>query len=80
MVTCAANVGARQFVAHACFWIALPSRVFHVFMPVISQLQLVATGESTGMTVAYMSNAVAGMHNVFMAAMDRHRAATGGAS
>lgn len=51
-----------------------------VFMPVISQLQLVATGESTGMTVAYMSNAVAGMHNVFMAAMDRHRAATGGAS
>ena len=32
------------------------------------------------MTVAYMSNAVAGMHNVFMAAMADHREATGGAA
>ncbi len=53
-----------------------------VFIPVIQQLQSVITGESTGMTLTYMSNAVAGMHNVLMTAMARHRAATtaGGAS
>jgi aminoglycoside phosphotransferase (APT) family kinase protein len=49
-----------------------------VFMPVMEQLGLVSTGETTGMQVTYMSNAVAGMHNVLMSAMARHRAATRG--
>jgi hypothetical protein len=37
-----------------------------------------ANGQATGVTVAYMSPAVAGMHDVFMRAMKRHAAATGG--
>lgn len=51
-----------------------------IFVPVIEQLAGVARGETTAMTVAYMSNAVAGMHDVFMTAMARHDAAMGGAS
>jgi len=49
-----------------------------VFVPVIEQLALVARGESTAMLVAYMSNAVAGMHEVMMKAMARYDAAQGG--
>jgi aminoglycoside phosphotransferase (APT) family kinase protein len=49
-----------------------------VFVPVIEQLALVAKGDSTAMMVAYMSNAVAGMHDVMMNAMTRYDAATGG--
>ena len=49
-----------------------------VFLPVVEQLSLVSKGETTGMQVTYMSNAVAGMHNVLMSAMARHRAAIGG--
>ena len=50
-----------------------------VFIPVIEQLAGVAKGETTAMMVTYMSNAVAGMHDVFMNAMARHDAAMGNA-
>jgi aminoglycoside phosphotransferase (APT) family kinase protein len=50
-----------------------------VFVPVIEQLAFVARGESTAMMVAYMSNAVAGMHEVMLKAMARYDEATGGA-
>ena len=43
-----------------------------VFEPVIQQLAGMARGEAAGMSVAYMSNAVAGMHNVYMNAMAAH--------
>jgi hypothetical protein len=51
-----------------------------VFIPVVQQFEAVVKGESTGIMVTYMSNAIAGMHNVLMNAMARHRAATGGAA
>ena len=38
-----------------------------------------AWGEAAGMTVIYMSNAVAGMHNVLFNAMAEHDRFTGGA-
>ena len=50
-----------------------------VFVPVIEQLAFVARGETTAMMVAYMSNAVAGMHEVMLKAMARYDEATGGA-
>ena len=50
-----------------------------VFMPVIGQLGLLAEGGPAGITVAYMSNAVAGMHNVFMNTMAAHGQAGGAA-
>ncbi len=50
-----------------------------VFVGVLEQLASLANGQATGVTVAYMSPAVAGMHDVFMRAMKRHAAATGGA-
>jgi len=43
-----------------------------VFEPVIQQLAGMARDEAAGMSVAYMSNAVAGMHNVYMNAMAAH--------
>jgi aminoglycoside phosphotransferase (APT) family kinase protein len=49
-----------------------------VFVSVIEQLASLANGETTGIPVAYMSPAVAGMHDVFMRAMKRHAAASGG--
>jgi aminoglycoside phosphotransferase (APT) family kinase protein len=51
-----------------------------VFVSVIEQLASLVRGETTGIPVAYMSPAVAGMHDVFMRAMRRHAAATGGGS
>ena len=50
-----------------------------VFIPVITEMAAVARGEATGMTVIYMSNAVAGMHNVLFNAMAEHDRLTGGA-
>ena len=44
-----------------------------VFIPVVQQFEAVVKGESTGIMVTYMSNAIAGMHNVLMNAMARHR-------
>ncbi len=51
-----------------------------VFVSVLHQLASLARGETTGIPVAYMSPAVAGMHDVFMRALKRHAAATGGRS
>jgi aminoglycoside phosphotransferase (APT) family kinase protein len=51
-----------------------------VFIPVVQQFEAVVKGEATGIMVTYMSNAIAGMHNVLMNAMGRHRAATGGSA
>jgi hypothetical protein len=51
-----------------------------VFIPVVQQFEAAVKGDSTGIMVTYMSNAIAGMHNVLMNAMARHRAATGGAA
>src|SRR5262245_7490201 len=51
-----------------------------VFVGVIEQLATLDRGETTGIQLAYMSPAVAGMHDVFYRALKRHRAATGGAS
>lgn len=48
-----------------------------VFEPVIQQLAGMARGEAAGITVAYMSNAVAGMHGVYMNAMAAHDAYRG---
>ncbi len=50
-----------------------------VFVSVLEQLASMSNGETTGVTVAYMSPAVAGMHDVFMRAIKRHAAAVGGA-
>jgi aminoglycoside phosphotransferase (APT) family kinase protein len=50
-----------------------------VFIPVIREMAAVAKGEAAGMTVIYMSNAVAGMHMVLMNAMAEHDRLTGGA-
>lgn len=50
-----------------------------VFVGVLEQLAALANGEATGIPLAYMSPAVAGMHDVFMRALKRHAAATGGA-
>jgi aminoglycoside phosphotransferase (APT) family kinase protein len=49
-----------------------------VFVSVIERLAALANGETTGIPLAYMSPAVAGMHDVFMRAMKRHAAASGG--
>ncbi len=50
-----------------------------VFVGVLEQLASLSKGETTGVTVAYMSPAVAGMHDVFLRAMKRHATRTGGA-
>jgi len=50
-----------------------------VFTSVIEQLSLVATGETTGMTVAYMTNAVVGMHGEFLKAININESARRGA-
>ena len=50
-----------------------------VFIPVINEMAAVARGEQAGMTIIYMSNAVAGMHNVLVNAMAEHDRLTGGA-
>ena len=50
-----------------------------VFVSVLEQLATLANGQPAGIPVAYMSPAVAGMHDVFMRALKRHTAATGGA-
>jgi aminoglycoside phosphotransferase (APT) family kinase protein len=47
----------------------------NVFIGVIEQLAGVARGETTFMTVAYMANAVVGMENEFVTAINRHDAA-----
>jgi hypothetical protein len=46
---------------------------------VIEQLALLDKGDTTGIQLAYMSPAVAGMHDVFYRALKRHSAGTGGA-
>ena len=50
-----------------------------VFVSVLEQLAILAEGKPAGITVAYMSPAVAGMHDVFLRALKRHSAAMGGA-
>ena len=50
-----------------------------VFVSVLEQLATLAEGKPAGITVAYMSPAVAGMHDVFLRALKRHSAASGGA-
>lgn len=50
-----------------------------VFVGVLQQLATLDRGDATGIPLAYMSPAVAGMHDVFMRAMKRHTEATGGA-
>ena len=50
-----------------------------VFTGVVEQLALVATGETTAMTVAYMSNAVVGMHGEFIKAIDLNESTLGAA-
>ena len=47
-----------------------------VFVNVIEQLALLDEGKTTGIQLAYMSPAVAGMHDVFYRALKRHAAAT----
>jgi aminoglycoside phosphotransferase (APT) family kinase protein len=49
-----------------------------IFMPVVVQLASLARDETTSVNVAYVSTAVAGMHNVFMNAMATHDRLTGG--
>ena len=49
-----------------------------VFTGVVEQLSLVATGETTAMTVAYMTNAVVGMHGEFIKAIDINESTRGG--
>jgi aminoglycoside phosphotransferase (APT) family kinase protein len=49
-----------------------------VFVSVLEQLAGLAEGQSAGIQVAYMSPAVAGMHDVFLRALKRHAATTGG--
>ncbi len=51
-----------------------------VFVSVIEQLSRLTRGEEAGMTLIYMSNAVAGMHDVFMRTLKRHAARIGAAS
>jgi aminoglycoside phosphotransferase (APT) family kinase protein len=51
-----------------------------VYVGVIEQLAAVSRGEPTSMTVTYMTNAVAGMHNVLLNTLKRHAQATGGRS
>ena len=51
----------------------------NVFLSVMEQLAGVATGATTAMMVAYMSNAVVGMHNEFMKAIDLNEAIRSGA-
>ncbi len=50
-----------------------------VFVSVLEQLATLANGQPAGITLAYMSPAVAGMHDVFLRALKRHSAASGGA-
>jgi aminoglycoside phosphotransferase (APT) family kinase protein len=50
----------------------------NVFLGVVEQLAGVAWGETTGMTVAYMANAVVGMENEFITAMNLHDSARKG--
>ncbi len=49
-----------------------------VFVGVIEQLATFEQGETTGIQLAYMSPAVAGMHDVFYRALKRHADASGG--
>ena len=49
-----------------------------VFVGVLETLAAFDRGEITGIAVAYMSPAVAGMHDVFYRALKRHAKATGG--
>jgi len=51
-----------------------------VFVSVIEQMARLTKGEEAGMTVTYMSNAVAGMHDVFMRTLKRHAARSGAES
>jgi len=51
----------------------------NVFLSVMEQLAGVATGATTAMMVAYMSNAVVGMHGEFMKAIDLNEAIRSGA-
>jgi hypothetical protein len=51
-----------------------------VFVSVIEQLARLTRGEEAGMTVTYMSNAVAGMHDVFLRTLRRHAERIGAAS
>ena len=50
-----------------------------VYLPIIERLADMADGRSGSVPVAYTSIAVAGMHSVFAAAMDRHDGAVKGA-
>ena len=49
-----------------------------VFVGVLEQLAALDRGETTGIQLAYMSPAVAGMHDVFFRALKRHAERTGG--
>ena len=49
-----------------------------VYVSVLEQLASLANGATTGITVAYMSPAVSGMQDVFLTALKRHAARTGG--
>ena len=49
-----------------------------MFVGVIEQLATFEQGETTGIQLAYMSPAVAGMHDVFYRALKRHADASGG--
>lgn len=48
-----------------------------VFVSVLETLAALDRGDTTGIAVAYMSPAVAGMHDVFYRTLKRHAAATG---
>ena len=48
-----------------------------VFVSVLEQLAAFDRGETTGIQLAYMSPAVAGMHDVFYRALKRHAASVG---
>ena len=50
-----------------------------VFQLVQEQSAALARGELTGISVAYMSNALMGLHNMFMNAMAEHASLSGGA-
>ena len=49
-----------------------------VFVSVLEQLRALDRGDTTGIALAYMSPAVAGMHDVLLNSLKRHAATTGG--
>jgi aminoglycoside phosphotransferase (APT) family kinase protein len=61
--------------ATIAYFIVLASEA--VFTSVVEQLALVAMGKTTAMTVAYMTNAVVGMHGEFIKAIDLNESTLG---